>query len=156
MTTITPALEADARTVVGEVLQDALSGLISLGLLAKQAHWNLTGPGFRNLHLQLDELADLARESSDAVAERAVTVGRPPDGRPATVALDRSLPDLDSGALPDRHVVVAFADILAAIIRRLRGHIAATAEPDPVTQDLLIGITAAMEKQAWMFRATQT
>jgi starvation-inducible DNA-binding protein len=42
---------------------------------------------------------------------------------------------------------------LEAAISRLRERIEATATPDPVTQDLLITITAELEKQRWMFAA---
>ncbi|NEE41508.1 DNA starvation/stationary phase protection protein, partial [Streptomyces sp. SID7982] len=36
---------------------------------------------------------------------------------------------------------------------RMRERIEATDEPDPVTQDLLIALTAELEKHAWMFQA---
>jgi starvation-inducible DNA-binding protein len=36
---------------------------------------------------------------------------------------------------------------------RLRERIDTTEKADPVTQDLLIGITAELEKQRWMFDA---
>jgi starvation-inducible DNA-binding protein len=42
---------------------------------------------------------------------------------------------------------------LEAAIGRLRERIAVTEKADPVTQDLLIGITADLEKQRWMFEA---
>lgn len=45
------------------------------------------------------------------------------------------------------------AETLGAAIARLRERITATDEADPVTQDLLIAITAELEKQRWMFEA---
>src|SRR6202048_1292053 len=51
-------------------LQRILVDLIELHLQGKQAHWNVVGTNFRDLHLQLDELGDFARESSDTVAAR--------------------------------------------------------------------------------------
>lgn len=45
------------------------------------------------------------------------------------------------------------AETLGAAIARLRERITATEQADPVTQDLLIGITAELEKQRWMFEA---
>jgi DNA-binding ferritin-like protein (oxidative damage protectant) len=44
MPTIRSPLDEMARQATGEALQEALTDLIELGLLAKQAHWNLTGP----------------------------------------------------------------------------------------------------------------
>ena len=51
-------------------LQRVLVDLIELHLQGKQAHWNVVGTNFRDLHLQLDEVVDFAREASDTVAER--------------------------------------------------------------------------------------
>ena len=51
-------------------MQKVLVDLIELHVQGKQAHWNLLGSNFRDLHLQLDEIVDAAREFSDEVAER--------------------------------------------------------------------------------------
>src|SRR5919201_4874956 len=80
-----PALDDDARAETGERLQSTLVELIALSLIGKQLHWNITGHGFRDFHLHLDELVDEWRELSDTVAERAVAIGIPADGRAPTV-----------------------------------------------------------------------
>ena len=46
-------------------LQKVLVNLIDLQLVGKQAHWNVVGPNFRDLHLNLDEVVDIAREGGD-------------------------------------------------------------------------------------------
>ncbi|MFC4089090.1 DNA starvation/stationary phase protection protein [Micromonospora sp. GCM10011541] len=130
-----------------------LADLINLGLLAKQAHWNVTGPNFRSLHLQLDEIADLARGFSDQVAERAAAIGFNPDGRAATVAGASTLPDIEHGDIEDGAVVEIISDALLILIRTLRGTVSETAQTDLVSQGLLIEITAAIEKQYWLFQA---
>ena len=80
-TTNLPALGEHARRETGGLLQLTLTELIALSLIGKQLHWNIAGPGFRELHLHLDELVDEWRELFDTVAERAVSLGYPPDGR---------------------------------------------------------------------------
>src|SRR5207253_2079270 len=75
-----PALGAHPREEVGHQLQSLLVELIDLSLIGKQLHWNVEGPQFRSLHLQLDELVESWRELSDQVAERAVAIGVAPDG----------------------------------------------------------------------------
>lgn len=147
-----PLTEA-AQKVTRDALQGALVDLIDLSLVAKQAHWNLTGRNFKVVHEHLDEIVDLARQGQDDVAERAVALGANPDGRVRTVADRTEIPQLEAGYLADDKVVVAVTDVLAQIIARFRERITATDEPDPVTQDLLIGITAHLEKQHWMFQA---
>ena len=138
-------------TSVAAAIEASLCDLINLSLLAKQAHWNVHGPGFRSLHLLLDEVADLARSSGDEVAERAITLGHHPDGRATTVAA-RSSSDLLPGAIADVDVIDAFDRILGTTIAGLR-RAREAASDDPVTQDLLTGIEAGLHKQAWMIRA---
>jgi starvation-inducible DNA-binding protein len=151
MATVKSPIPADAQKVTAQALQGALVDLLDLSLTAKQAHWNITGRTFKQVHEHLDEVVDLARTGSDSVAERAVSIGVNPDGRSATVAKSSRLPQLDTGYISDDKVVAALTDILAQVIVRFRERIAATEEADLVTQDLFIGLTAELEKQHWMF-----
>ena len=86
MTVVKSNLPDAARQVVGDALQGTLVDLLGLSLIGKQAHWNIVGPRFRSIHLQLDEVVATARSYSDTVAERAAALGIPPDGRPETIA----------------------------------------------------------------------
>jgi starvation-inducible DNA-binding protein len=153
MTVVKSPLPEGARQVTFDALQSTLVDLLGLSLIGKQAHWNIVGPRFRSIHLQLDEVVGTARSYADTVAERAAALGLPPDGRPETIASAFTLPGPKDGWLRDEEVVRMVAEALGTAIGRLRERIAATAEPDPVTQDLLIGITAELEKQRWMFEA---
>jgi starvation-inducible DNA-binding protein len=137
--------------VTGAVLQDALIDLIDLSLVTKQAHWNLTGPSFRSVHLQLDEVVALARTHADEMAERAVAIGVNPDGRARTVADSTHLRQLEAGYLQDDKVIAATTDVLAEMVQRFRARIDATDATDLVTQDLLIAVTKELEEQHWMF-----
>jgi starvation-inducible DNA-binding protein len=150
MSAVKSPLPDGVRRETGEALQGSLIDLIDLSLLAKQAHWNLTGHHFRPLHLQLDEVVELAREYMDEVAERAIAIGVNPDGRARTVADTTRCPQLEAGYLADDKVVVSFTEILAQMVSRFRERIDAT-QPDLVTQDLLISAARALEKQHWMF-----
>jgi starvation-inducible DNA-binding protein len=87
------------------------------------------------------------------VAERAATLGVPPDGRPETVATTAAPQGPKEGWVQDTEVVGVLVEALETTIGLLRERITATAEPDPVTQDLLIGLTAELEKHRWMFQA---
>ncbi|GAB2848629.1 DNA starvation/stationary phase protection protein [Streptomyces deserti] len=146
-------LPEEARRVTCEALQDTLVDLLGLSLIGKQAHWNIVGPRFRSIHLQLDEVVSTARTYADTVAERAAALGVPPDGRPETIAQAFHLPAPKDGWLRDSDVVQVMVESLEAAIGRLRERIDATEKSDLVTQDLLIGITAELEKQRWMFDA---
>ncbi|WP_374985533.1 Dps family protein [Streptomyces fradiae] len=144
--------DADLK-VVGEALQGALVDLVDLSLVAKQVHWNVVGPRFRSIHLQLDDVVSTARTHSDVMAERASAIGVNPDGRAATVAAGSVIADVPTGWIQDVDAVRIMVDALVAVIERMRERVAATDEPDPISQDLLIALTGELEKHAWMFQA---
>ncbi|GGP45825.1 Dps family protein [Streptomyces melanogenes] len=144
--------DADLK-VVGTALQGALVDLVDLSLVAKQVHWNVVGPRFRSVHLQLDEVVTTARLHSDVVAERASALGVTPDGRAATVAAASAIGTVPEGWIRDTEAVQVLVVALGRVTERMRERIAATGEPDPVTQDLLITLTGELEKHAWMFQA---
>jgi starvation-inducible DNA-binding protein len=139
--------------VVGEALQGALVDLVDLSLVAKQIHWTVIGSRFRSIHLQLDEVVETARTYSDTVAERAAALGLPPDGRASSVASGTGISQVDSGWHKDDKAVQVMVGALGAVVNRMRERMAATEEPDPVTQDIFIDIIAALEKHHWMFQA---
>ncbi|MEV6550538.1 DNA starvation/stationary phase protection protein [Streptomyces sp. NPDC051597] len=144
--------DADLK-VVGEALQGALVDLVDLSLAAKQVHWNVVGPRFRSVHLQLDDVVTTARTHSDIVAERASALGIAPDGRAATVAETSAIGTVPEGWIKDNEAVQVLVVALGKVVERMRERIAATEKPDPVTQDLLISLTGELEKHAWMFQA---
>ena len=137
---------------LAQALDQTLTDLINLGLVAKQAHWNVVGASFHALHTLLDDLADAAREEGDRVAERSITLGRHPDGRADTVLAANPLPTLEAGPIDSTEVIAAFRQILEIVTTRLFAAINA-AECDPVTQDVFIGAAGRLEKLAWMMRA---
>jgi starvation-inducible DNA-binding protein len=151
--TVHSTLPDSARQVVGDALQGTLVDLLGLSLIGKQAHWNIVGPRFRTIHLQLDEVVATARSYADTVAERAAALGVPPDGRPETVATTTAPQGPKEGWVQDTEVVGVLVDALGTTIGQLRERIKATQEADLVTQDLLIGLTAELEKHRWMFQA---
>ncbi|MGO9248144.1 MAG: Dps family protein [Solirubrobacteraceae bacterium] len=147
-----PTLRHEEREAIGAELQGVLVTLIDLSLLGKQAHWNIVGPNFRPLHLQLDELIDAWRLASDAVAERAVALGYQPDGRSGTVAQRSTLSPLPEGQLLDRDVIVAFTALLTDVIGAIRERMDRLEDVDTVTADLLHGVVAGLEENLWMIR----
>ena len=142
-----------ARTGVAAELQATLVELIDLSLLGKQAHWNVVGPNFRSIHLQLDEIVDTVRLASDRVAERIATIGGEPDGRAASVAGSSGLPDFPAGHVPVTETVQRVGSTIDVMCQRLRERILSMADSDPVSQDILISSADELEKQAWMLRA---
>jgi starvation-inducible DNA-binding protein len=140
-------------SAVGTDLQDTLVELTDLHLRAKQAHWNVVGRHFRQVHLHLDELTDEMRGAADLVAERAVSIGYSVDARPGTVAKSTPLPDFPAGQVVDDEVVDLITEALAEVCGSVRKRVEHTADLDPASQDLLITVLETLEKQHWMFAA---
>jgi starvation-inducible DNA-binding protein len=134
-------------------LQRVLVDLIELHLQGKQAHWNVVGHNFRDLHLQLDEIIDAARAASDTIAERMRALHALPDGRADTVAATTSLARFPDG-LRDTSEVVDLITVrlnrAAATLRDVHDDVDAE---DPSTADLLHATIDTLEKYAWMVGA---
>lgn len=134
-------------------LQQLSVDLIDLHLVGKQAHWNVVGLNFRDLHLALDEVVDAAREFSDQVAERMRAIYVTPDGRTKTVAEQSSLPDFPAGEINTAETVDLITASLYAVAgtaRRIHDDVDAE---DPTTADILHGILERLEQLAWMIDA---
>jgi starvation-inducible DNA-binding protein len=141
---------------VAKALQSTLTELIDLALLGKQAHWSVVGPQFRSVHLELDEIVDLARLSYDRVAERLATIGVAPDGRAETVASTSELPPFPEGFVPATETVQRVTQAMDTVAMRMKERIVAIGDDDPISQDILIGTTDEVEKAAWMLRSQLT
>ena len=150
-----PTLRHPERRAIGVELEAILVTLTDLSLAGKQAHWNLVGRSFHPLHLFLDELVDGWRASADEVAERAVALGYPPDGRVQTVAEHTILEPLPEGQLLDGDVIGAFATMLTTAIGDARERMDRLEDVDTVTADILHGVVRGLEENLWMVRAQQ-
>lgn len=150
-----PLLEGKQTNAVAQTLQPCLTDLVDLGLAMKQAHWVVQGEHFRTLHLHLDEIVEVAREASDEVAERLSALGSAPDGRAGSVAKASRVEAYPPGFVGSKDTVRLCSDRCAAVIKGLRHAIDVLDELDPVSQDLLIGICADLEKHLWMLQANE-
>ncbi|MFC8237281.1 Dps family protein [Streptomyces sp. NPDC057284] len=134
-------------------LQQIVVDLVELHLQGKQAHWNVVGHNFRDLHLQLDEIVDEAREAADTIAERMRALAACPDGRTDTVAATTTLPAFPDGEQNVSAVVDLVTARLRTTVNTLRTHHDQVDNEDPSTADLLHAIIDSLEKHAWMVSA---
>lgn len=148
-------LDAETTEKVVSSLQQNLTNLVDLALLLKQAHWNVVGPNFRSVHLQLDEVLETVRDASDEVAERISAMGIPADGRSSTVAQHSELEDYPGDFVNVQQTIFRVADCLKNSLETMRGSIEKLGDLDPVSEDLLIGIARSLEKHLWMVQAQE-
>lgn len=140
-----PALSAN--------LQRVLVDLIELHLQGKQAHWNVVGSNFRDLHLQLDEVVDFARTGSDTIAERLRALDAVADGRSDTVAATTSLPAFPAYEVSTAEVVDLVTSRVYAAVDTMRAvHDEVDAE-DASTADILHQLIDGLEKLAWLLKS---
>ena len=134
-------------------LQRVLVDLIELQLQGKQAHWNVVGTNFRDLHLQLDELVDFAREAGDTIAERMRALQATPDGRSDTVAATTSVPQIPADEHNSGEVVDLITTRIYATVDTIRTVHDAVDAQDPSTADILHQLIAGLEKLAWLIKS---
>ena len=144
-------MQASAR--LSDSLQAVLVDLIELHVQGKQAHWNIVGTNFRDLHLHLDVIVDAARVFADQIAERMRSLDAIPDGRSSTVAKTTTLPPFDAGEIDTADAVTSITQRLDATAATVRGVHDTVDEEDPTTADLLHAIIERLEELSWMTRA---
>jgi starvation-inducible DNA-binding protein len=134
-------------------LQAVLTDLIDLHIQGKQAHWNIVGTNFRDLHLQLDEIVDAARQFADDTAERMRALHALPDGRSSTVAESTSLAPFPEGLISTKDAIERIVAALEAAVGTMRKVHDEVDEEDPTSADLLHEFILKLEQFAWMVNA---
>ncbi|QNE13357.1 Dps family protein [Pseudarthrobacter sp. NBSH8] len=142
-----------ASPTLASNLQMVLTDLIELHLQAKQAHWNIVGTNFRDLHLQLDEIIASVRLFADQTAERMRALHALPDGRSRTVAADTRLDELTGGLISTKEAVKLVTARLERTVKTMRDVHDEVDEEDPTSADLLHAGIERLEQLAWMVNA---
>jgi len=141
---------AVTRAAMGVILNARLADYLDLERQAKQAHWNIRGARFQQLHDLFDETAALAVGWSDEIAERAGQLGVSAEGTVQAVAERSHLPKAPLVVDHADEWVHVVAEALAGCANAARADIEqASAADDAITADLLTRITGATDKQLW-------
>ena len=134
-------------------LQTVLTDLIELHLQGKQAHWNVVGTNFRDLHLQLDEIIAAARLFADEAAERMRALHALPDGRSSTVSAGSRLDEFPDGLTSTKDTVKLITARLERTVQTMRDVHDDVDEEDPTSANLLHAAIERLEQLAWMVNA---
>jgi starvation-inducible DNA-binding protein len=147
-------LSEDIRVKVVEILNQTLAATLDLKTQTKQAHWNVKGMDFYQLHELFDELAGELEEYVDLVAERVTALGGIAMGTARIAANLSILPEYALDAITGADHVSALADRFAIYAKHLREGIAATEElNDADTADLYTEISRTIDKRLWFLEA---
>lgn len=150
-----PGIDTGLRDRLIASLNQSLATLTDLATAYKQAHWNVVGRDFSQLHELFDQFADQSREYIDLVAERAVTVGGVADGTIQAAVEQTALAPFPREERDEVRLLQELASRIDRLVADLRQGIALSTE-EAATQDVYIEVTRGVEKQRWMLLAHLT
>lgn len=143
-------LPANTRAAMGVILNERLADFLDLERQAKQAHWNVRGARFQQLHELFDATAALAVGWADELAERAGQLGVPSEGTLQMIAERSRLPKAPLVVDRADEWVQVVSEALAACANAARANIEEASDADDaITADLLTRITSETDKQLW-------
>ncbi len=146
---------AKSRPALVALLNQALANLGDLYSQTKQAHWNVRGTKFYQLHKLFDDVAESAEAHWDDVAERAVQLGGYARGTVRMSAQASQLPEWPENLSTEAGFVKTLSDRFAQTANSMRAAIASSAHlGDADTADLFTEISRELDKSLWMLEAS--
>lgn len=147
-------LEPDVRGPLIDLLNQQLADTFDLFSQAKQAHWNVKGAQFFQLHELFDRLAGELAGQADLIAERVTALGGLAVGTARMAAQRSRLAEYDMQAIDSLAVVDVLATRVAALAASTRTAIhTVEGHGDVATADLLTEVSRMLDKALWFLEA---
>jgi starvation-inducible DNA-binding protein len=135
-------------------LQARLSDALDLEAQTKQAHWNVKGMHFLQLHQLFDAVHDEVEGFVDLIAERITTLGHIADGRVQSTAAATGLNEYPLAAAGGEAHLRALAASVAQFAKLVRADIdLATEAGDADSADIFTQVSREIDKQLWLLEA---
>jgi len=145
--------EADREPLI-ELLNKRLADTADLYSQVKQAHWNVKGPDFFQLHQLFDQLAGEVFPYIDLIAERATALGGVAMGTARMAAASSMLPEYPVEATDGQKHLKSLIDRYGIFTANIRKAIdVADEHHDRSTADLFTEISRTADKQLWFLEA---
>ena len=117
-------------------------------------HWNIKGQNFFTLHVKFEELYTNAQLTIDEIAERILTLGKPPHSRFQDYIKESKIKEIDTIGLKDLDMVDAILDDMGNLIELERELLEASSDAkDEGTNDMVNKFMQFKEKNTWMLRS---
>lgn len=117
-------------------------------------HWNVKGKSFFTLHVKFEELYTQALVAIDEIAERILTLGKPPYSNLQKYLSESGIKEIETIGMKDtdmvKHIVVNM-DLLIASQREILK--TTDSAGDDGTNDLVNRLMQFLEKENWMLRS---
>lgn len=147
-------LPADRRRKLIALLNQHVADTFDLYGHTKQAHWNVKGKQFHQLHELFDELAAQLLGYVDEIAERATALGGTVTGTVRMAAAASRLAEYPLDAVDGMEHVEHLAERFAALAAYTRSAIdEAESLGDADTMDLFTEVSRALDKSLWFLEA---
>ena len=117
-------------------------------------HWNVKGSNFFTLHVKFEELYTNAQLTIDEIAERVLTLGKPPHSRFADYIKESTIKEVDTIGMKDMDMVDAILEDMSLLIQLERDVMEASEQAgDDGTNDMVNKFMQFKEKTTWMLRS---
>lgn len=147
-------LSAETRQKVIDILNARLADASDLKSQAKQAHWNVKGIHFFQLHELFDQVAAAVEAHMDLIAERATALGGTALGTVRVAAQNSSLSEYPLEITDGTAHVDALSTALADFGNVVRRNIDETNDlGDADTADLFTEVSREIDKLLWFVEA---
>ena len=148
------SLEERKVKPVVDLLNDLLANYHIHYQRLRGCHWNIKGQNFFTLHLKFEELYTEALTTIDELAERILTLGKPPHSTFADYIKESSIKEINTIGMKDTDMVRAIIQDMATLIAMEREILDVTADAgDDGTNDMVNRFMQFKEKTTWMLRS---
>jgi starvation-inducible DNA-binding protein len=145
--------EKQVKPVV-DMLNDYLANYHIHYQKLRGCHWNVKGQNFFTLHLKFEELYTNAQTTIDEIAERVLTLGKPPHSRFADYIQESAIQEIDTIGMADTAMVEAILGDMTKLIELERDLLEATEKAgDDGSNDMVNRFMQFKEKTIWMLKS---
>ncbi|HJU45814.1 MAG TPA: DNA starvation/stationary phase protection protein [Chitinophagaceae bacterium] len=148
------ALKTSELKPVVDELNDLLANYHIYYQNLRGCHWNVKGANFFTLHLKFEALYTQALTAIDEIAERVLTLGKPPYSTLQQYIDVSAIKQIDTIGMKDMDMVKHVVDNMDKLIAKQRELLKTTEEAsDDGTNDLVNKLMQFLEKEHWMLRS---
>ena len=147
-------LPEKTREKMCALLNQQLADISDLYSQTYQAHWNVKGAGFYQLHVLFEKLGEELEEFIDMIAERVTALGGTAKGTVRMAASASRLPEYPSNVVDSLPTIEAMAVRYANVAATTRAAIDTAEKAEDIgTTDLFTDVSRGLDKALWFLEA---